>query len=90
VRLQFTPSAQRDLVRLREFIAEHNPVAARRISDELRKSIRSLIVRPALGYPIDELPGVREWVARDYVVRYLVLDEVLTVLRVWHGKEMRY
>ena len=30
--------------------------------------------------------GLRQWVAGDYVVRYFVDDDVLTIARIWHGR----
>jgi plasmid stabilization system protein ParE len=38
-RLQFTASATRDLRRLRDFVAEHDPAAAARFSKRLGRTI---------------------------------------------------
>ena len=73
VKLEFTEQAVGDIQRLREFIAEKNPDAAQRISVQLIGHIQSLVDRPRIGHPLEDLPGVREWVARDYVVHYLVV-----------------
>ena len=48
-KLLFTQSAQKDLVRLREFIAEKNLAAARRISQKLKVSILKLVDQPDMG-----------------------------------------
>ena len=88
-RLQFTPSATRDLRRLRDFIAEHDPAAAARVSKRLGRTIRLLRERPALGKGVEELPDVRELVAGNYVVRYTVRSDIVVILRVWHGRESR-
>lgn len=96
MRLQFTEQALEDLIRLRAFIAEKNPAAAQRISQQLIRSIRSLVDQPFMGHDIG-LAGVQagvqaevqEWVAGDYVVHYVVRDDLLTVLQVWHGREDR-
>ena len=88
-RLRFTASATRDLRRLRDFIAEHDPAAATRVSQRLGKTIRPLRDQPALGREVEELPDVRELVARDYIVRYRVRDDDVVVLRIWHGRESR-
>ena len=88
--LQFTEQALDDLVRLREFIAEKNPAAAKRVSEQLIESIDRLRDQPELGHGVESLPGVREWVARNYVIHYLVLeDNNLIVLQIWHGREDR-
>ncbi|MDB5971729.1 MAG: plasmid stabilization system protein [Hydrocarboniphaga sp.] len=89
MRLRFTYRAATDLQRLRAFIANDNPLAARRKIDTLRRSIRLLLDQTHLGREIDEASGMRQWIADDYVVRYFVDDQVLTVNRIWHGKEDR-
>ncbi len=87
--LQFTHGAQRDLCRLRDFIAEKNPDAAERISLRLRKSIQRLVDFPDVGVSVAELPGVQDLISGDYTVRYTVLDDTIYILRIWHGKEDR-
>lgn len=87
--LQFTHSAQRDLSRLRDFIAEKSPQAAERVSLRLRESIRRLVDQPNVGVNVAELPGVQDLISGDYIVRYTVLDEAIYILRIWHGKEAR-
>ncbi|MBR8835597.1 MAG: type II toxin-antitoxin system RelE/ParE family toxin [Stigonema ocellatum SAG 48.90 = DSM 106950] len=79
----------RDLVRLREFIAEKNPQAAERVSLRLRQAIGKLTLHPDIGRPVPALENVRELVAGNYVVRYLREQDTVFVLRVWHGKEFR-
>ena len=87
--LQFTEQALDDLVRLREFIAEKNPAAAKRVSEQLIESIDRLRDQPELGHGVESLPGVREWIARNYVVHYILLKDNLIVLQIWHGREDR-
>ncbi|MBK1730234.1 type II toxin-antitoxin system RelE/ParE family toxin [Thiococcus pfennigii] len=57
-RLQFTANATRDLRRLRDLIAEHDPAAAARVSKRLGRTIRLLRDQPALGKEVEELPDV--------------------------------
>jgi plasmid stabilization system protein ParE len=89
VRLQFTYRATSDLRRLQAFIAKDNPLAARRRIDALRRSIRDLVNQPQIGREIDESTGMRQWVAGNYVVRYFIDEQLLTVNRIWHSKESR-
>jgi len=89
MKLEFSESAVQDLIRLREFIAVHNPKAAERISLRLRQVIAKLVLHPDIGRSIPEFENVRELVAGDYVVRYLRLEDAIFVLRIWHGKEFR-
>lgn len=87
--LQFTEQALDDLIRLREFIAEKNPAAAKRISEQLISNISRLTDQPEIGRVLDVLPDVQEWIAREYVVHYTMRGETLIVLQIWHGKEDR-
>ncbi len=90
MRLQFSKAALDDLVRLREFIAEHNPVVAQRVSKRMRSAINSLVEAPRIGRPVEDMPGeIRELIFGRYVVRYEVRGNVLSILRIWHGKEDR-
>jgi plasmid stabilization system protein ParE len=89
MRLQFTRGASRDLVRLRDFIAQHDPQAAARVSKRLGRTIRLLRDHPGLGQAVEALPDVRELVAGDYLVRYTTRDDTVVILRIWHGRETR-
>ena len=87
MKLQFTQSAQRDLVRLREFIAEKNPSAAVRVSQRLKKFVQRINHQLEMGVNVENIPGVQDLVAGDYIVRYMVLEQDIYILRIWHGKE---
>lgn len=89
MKLLFTHSAQRDLMRLRDFIAENDPQAARRISQRLVTSINRLADQPEMGIDVEELPGTQDLITGDYIVRYALLEEDIYILRIWHGKEDR-
>lgn len=89
MKLIFTLSAQKDLSRLREFIAEKNPEAAKCISQELKKSIKQVTEHPDMDVDVEGLPGVQDLVRGDYVVRYTVLESTAYVLLIWYGKEDR-
>ena len=89
MKLEFSASAVRDLIRLREFIAVHNPEAAERIPLRLRQAIGKLVINPDIGRPVPELENVRELVAGNYVVRYSRFEDAVFILRIWHGKEYR-
>ena len=89
MKLEFSESAVRDLVRLREFIAKNDPQAAARVSLRLRQAIGKLVLHPDIGRLVPEIENVRELVAGNYVVRYIHEENTILVLRVWHGKEFR-
>ena len=88
--LIFSKAAVHDLVRLREFIAKHNPDAAKVVSRRLRGAIKGLVKNPQIGRPVPDLPGeIRELIFGKYITRYEVRTNSLYVLRIWHGKEDR-
>jgi plasmid stabilization system protein ParE len=91
--LNYAPSAVRDLQRLREFLRGKNPVAARRAADAILKALQVLKLQPQIGRLVEHLPDeYREWVIEfgdsGYVARYRFDGEVVTVLAVWHQKEV--
>lgn len=90
MKLFYTPEALADLQRLRAFIAEHNPAAARKVGTQLAADISALTTQPLLGRKTRHAPNpevVRDLLARAYVVRYLILDNEIHVLRIWHQRE---
>jgi plasmid stabilization system protein ParE len=88
MKLIFSRAAVYDLVRLREFIAQHSPEAAQRVAQRLRGAIERLVDMPQIGRPVENLPGeIRELIFGKYVVRYEVRQQSLYILRIWHGKE---
>lgn len=87
MKLKFTPRATYDLERLRAFIAEHNPDAAQRVSQQLKHNILHLVKNPKLGKVVDELPRVRDFITGPYLVRYTVIEQTVIILKIWHGKE---
>lgn len=90
MKLVFSRAAVSDLVRLRAFIAVHDPPAARRVATRLRTAISRLTDSPHIGRPVGELPGeIRKLIFGKYVVRYQVRQAAVYILRVWLGREDR-
>ncbi|NWG88219.1 MAG: type II toxin-antitoxin system RelE/ParE family toxin [Hydrogenophilaceae bacterium] len=95
MKLAFAREARNDLVRLRAFIAVHDPAAAARAARRLIRGIERLMRFPRLGRRVNIGPGevapdeIRDWPVGDYVVRYLIAGDRVIVLRVWHGRERR-
>ncbi len=90
MRLSYTEQAVNDLYRLHQFIAEHNPTAASRIASELLDAIQSLTISPRLGRKVRPAPdpdAIRDLFTSGYVVRYLLLGNEITILRIWHQRE---
>ncbi len=91
-RLIYTPQALVDVVRLREFITQHNPEAAARMARLIKESATRLKVHPMLGTQVDEMPFrdlVIPFGVSGYILRYRVIMETQTVVVVGirHGKE---
>jgi plasmid stabilization system protein ParE len=59
MRIEYTEVAIQDLIRLRAFIAEHNPQAAKKAAGKLTAVIKSLAQQPQLGYPVMCAPTPR-------------------------------
>lgn len=92
MRLVYSREAVADLVRLRAFIASHDPAAATRIAADLIARIDHLCAFPEIGRSVAEAPQpdtVRDFVFDKYVVRYTVHGNALVVLRIWHHFESR-
>ncbi len=90
MKIVYTPEAVNDLKRLRQFIAEKNPTAVQRIANELLERIAQLEQLPYLGRKVYEAPDpemVRDLSVGMYIVRYLVQEHELHILRIWHKRE---
>jgi len=60
-------------MRLRDFIAENDPQAPRRISQRLVTSRNRLADQPEMGVDMEELPGTQDLITGNYIVRYVLL-----------------
>ncbi len=92
MKISYTPEAIRDLIRLRQFIEQKNPQAAKRIADAIRKGIKQLKTFPNIGVEVEEAPNpeiLRDLILGNYIVRYLLKTKEILILRVWYHKENR-
>ncbi|MGK9453047.1 type II toxin-antitoxin system RelE/ParE family toxin [Acidithiobacillus caldus] len=94
-RVVFSPGALRDLQKVRTFLAELNPAAARRATDTIRKAIQSIASYPLAGRPVEDMPSnIRELVIpfgdSGYVARYVVDGNGVTILAIRHQREIGY
>ncbi|MET0049726.1 MAG: type II toxin-antitoxin system RelE/ParE family toxin [Candidatus Thiodiazotropha sp.] len=92
MRIEYTDVAIHDLIRLRAFIAEHNPQAANKAAAKLTTGIRNLTRQPRLGHPVMDAPDpekIRDLILPPYTVRYTLMSQSLLILRIWHHKEGR-
>jgi len=91
-RLVWTPSSQRDLRRLYDFLAPKDRKAAARAMRTIHERLESVLKHPEIGRPTDEsLAGRRELVIHfgqsSYVALYEYSGNDVTVLAIRHGRE---
>jgi len=85
----WSPEALEDLSSLREYIAQDDPVAARRIALRIIRAVEELLrANPELGRS-GRVSGTRELVVgkTPYIVPYRVRDNSLQILRVYHSSQ---
>jgi toxin ParE1/3/4 len=84
--LQWSREAVADLAALREFVAQDNPAAARRVALRVMAAVELLPDNPHMGRP-GRVPGTRELVVSEtpYIVPYRVRNGRVEILRVYHG-----
>ena len=88
--VKYSPESIDDLHRVVEFVEVKNPYAARRIAIDLQEGVSRLKQFPEIGLPVIKAPDpekIRDLYVGDYTVRYLIADETIYILRVWHNKE---
>lgn len=90
MRVRYSPESIDDLQRVVEFVEVKSPFAARRIAIDLQEGIDKLKQFPEIGLPVLKAPNpeqIRDLYISNYTVRYLIADEMIYILRVWHNKE---
>ena len=93
--VKWLPDALGDLARLREFIRVHDPRAADRAAKQILDGVRKLQKHPLLGRPAIEIdrPQLRDFFIpfgqAGYWLRYSLTDELIIIVRIWHGLENR-
>ena len=89
-----SPDAVEDVERLRAFLDQSSPDAARRALASIWTAIERLQEFPGLGMPTGD-GDIRQIVVRfggsGYIVRYAPLpaDGNILITRIWHGREGR-
>lgn len=88
MKLKWTRRALQQLIDAQNYIAQDNPIAARRIGEEIAAATHLLLTQPEMGRP-GRVVGTREWVVKQtpYFLVYELRDDTLWVLRVIHGKQ---
>ena len=92
MKLVYSVEAVADLIRLREFIATHDPSAAARVAGELIARMDYLCQFPEMGRSVLLAPDpsiMRDAIFGRYVIRYSIHSASIVVLRIWHPLEGR-
>jgi plasmid stabilization system protein ParE len=92
MRLVYTQEAVDDLQRLREFIEIHNPAAAAKVAQTIITGVEKLKRFPRIGIEVKHAPDpdlIRDLILGNYIIRYLLHDESIYILHLWHHKEER-
>lgn len=81
------PEAARDITDIWEYIAEENPLAARRVREDILDAIRQLVPFPHQGHKRPDLTSrpLRFQVVRNYMIAYAPDEKPLLVISVLHG-----
>lgn len=90
MKVKYSSESIEDLNRVVEFIENKNPYAARRIAIDLQEGVDRLKRFPEIGLPVlkaKDPEQIRDLYIRGYTVRYLINDDLIYILRVWHSRE---
>ncbi|MEA4900538.1 type II toxin-antitoxin system RelE/ParE family toxin [Desulfitobacterium sp.] len=89
-RIEYLPVAQDDLTSIVEYIQVDDPLAAMNFLDVVDKTISKLAYFPYLGAIPKDIRlmhlNYRVLIIDNYLVFYVVLEEVVEIRRILHGK----
>lgn len=90
MKLRWSQQAVEDLLKIGRYIAEDNPAAARRWVERLRQRARQAAEFPQAGRMVPEhsRPELREVIAGNYRIVYLVGGDVIEVMTVFEGHRL--
>ena len=87
------PEAVDDLTRLHEFLIDKNPHAAQQAAKCILSAVAYIQENPNIGYTIDHDNGMQELYAPfgkgAYVLQYVMDDDRILLVRIWHSREER-
>lgn len=95
-RVIFTERTLRDLQRLRDFLKDKAPVAAKRAGITIKSSIKQLEQQPLIAPPAQDMPELYRDLTIDFgdsgfVVRYHYDGgDILAVVAIKHQKEVGF
>ena len=91
-RVLVLPEAERDLIRLGEFVGEVSPDLSDRVRNLLVKAMKSLERRPERGRRLprrEERQLLVPFGSVGYVIHYRLAGDEVTISRIFHTREDR-
>jgi toxin ParE1/3/4 len=86
VGFRLRPLAAADIESIALYIAEDNPMAARRWVEDIHRHCQRLGEMPGMGVArFDVRPGLRMLPAGNYLILYREIDDGAEIVRVIHG-----
>jgi addiction module RelE/StbE family toxin len=85
MQIRWSDAAISDLAKIRRYIANDKPIAARNVAVRIKKTVNALNEHPALGRH-GRIEGTRELVVSGlpYIIPYRVKNGIIEILRVFH------
>ena len=82
------PLAVQDIVRIRTYIAEHNPQAAHKVAQRIDQAVSHLAEMPNMGR-LGRIYGTRELVmsGTPFLAVYRLQNNRIEILRIMHGRQ---
>lgn len=94
MRVRWTQHARKSLFRATEYIREHNPEAAVKVSTKIHQVTSNLSRTPYIAPPSQFFSGYRELFVSQYpfVVWYQVREDenLVVITNVWHTAQNRH
>ena len=88
MKILWSPTAVSDLESIRDYIAEDNPTAARKVATRIKESVNRLVSFPLSGRA-GRVPETRELVipGTPYVAAYTIQGDEVQIAAVLHGNQ---
>jgi plasmid stabilization system protein ParE len=83
----FHPEADLDLDEIWEFIAQDNPTAADKVTEDIVAAIEALVSSPRMGHRRPDLTSrpLRFWSVHNFPIAYAPDENPLWIIAVIHG-----